>query len=99
MKYLFFFIAAMGSLPGVVAQPARTFRIGDTAFCGIVFHLDSSQRRGLVCALADQHAGIQWYNRSYITTKTTADYLFAKGSADTIIRVQKIGNYAATACN
>jgi hypothetical protein len=76
----------------------RSFKIGDTAFCGIVFYIDSNSQRGLVCALEDQHAGIRWHNGAYVTTLTINDHLFAKGSTDTIIRIQKPGIYAATAC-
>ena len=87
------------------AQPARPkkYNIGDSAFCGIVFFvedLDSTGRqRGLVCAPADQHAGIRWFNGSYILTFAVQDHLYAKGNADTIIFKQGQGSYAAMVAN
>jgi hypothetical protein len=37
-----------------------TYKIGDFAFGGIVFKVDSRGQHGLVCSIADQAKGIHW---------------------------------------
>lgn len=79
----------------------RTYQIGDTAFCGIVFYVEDSAGRqhGLVCALKDQAPKIFWYNGKYVTTGANKDKLFDKSNAETIIAVQGAAqNYAALIC-
>jgi len=102
MKYIFFLLLVL-DLQNLYSQGFRKYKVGDTAFCGIVFFVEdidsAGRQRGLVCARADQHTGIQWYNGLYITTFAVQDHLYAKGNADTIIITQRNGNYAATVCN
>ena len=104
MKYILFIIG-LSLTHYSNAQPSTftKYAIGDSAFCGIVFFVETidslGRQRGLVCAPTDQHAGIQWYNGSYITTVAIQDHLYAKGNADTIINGQRQGNYAAMICD
>lgn len=110
MKYIpvFLFFAIVQSLSGQHLE----YKIGDTVCCGfgstrscgIVFYVEnldstkSGPQHGLVCAFADQHTGIRWYNGSYIKTYAIQDHIYAKGNADTIIERQNTGDYAATIC-
>jgi hypothetical protein len=64
--------------------------VGDVREGGVVFWVDSDDNtKGLVCALEDQSAGIQWYNGTYVTTNAT-DTAIGTGAANTtaIIDVQ-----------
>jgi hypothetical protein len=57
--------------------------VGDLRYGGIVFWVDPNDNtHGLVCALQDQSAGIQWYNGDYKTTGATATAI-GTGSANT----------------
>jgi hypothetical protein len=73
--------------------------VGDFRAGGVVFWLDPvDNRHGLVCAIEDQSAGIQWYNGSYITTGVTGTAIGA-GSANTTAIIASQGtpetSYAA----
>jgi len=73
--------------------------VGDFRAGGVVFWLDpADNRHGLVCAIEDQSAGIQWYNGSYITTGATGTAIGA-GSANTTAIIASQGtpevSYAA----
>ena len=101
MKYLLFFLLSV-MLINADGQ-RRQYKVGDTAFCGIVYYVENmdtlGRHHGLVCSLADQSTGIQWYNGIYFSTYAIDDRLFDKGNADTIIIFQKAGTYAATVCD
>jgi hypothetical protein len=57
--------------------------VGDRRAGGVVFWVDPTDNtHGLVCAIEDQSAGIQWYNGSNTTTGTTATAI-GTGSANT----------------
>jgi hypothetical protein len=73
--------------------------IGDFRDGGVVFWLDGSGG-GLVCAVSDQSAGIQWYNGSNTTTGAVA-IAIGSGQANTtaIITSQGTGSYAASLCD
>jgi hypothetical protein len=81
----------------------RQYSIGDSAFCGIVFFIqsDSSGRQiGLVCAPQDQGGQAPWFNGTYKNTFAIDDRIFDKGNADTIIMQQgNSGTYAALVCS
>ncbi len=83
-------------------------KIGDTAFGGIIFYLDSTKRHGFVCALNHQAVNIGWFvsGGGYIYPDNT---VFISGAVDTavgagasntdaIIRALGQGNYAAMVC-
>jgi len=38
------------------------YNVGDTAFGGVIFYLDSTRRHGMVCALEDQSTGMYFWN-------------------------------------
>jgi hypothetical protein len=60
-----------------------TAAVGDLRAGGVVFWVDpADNRHGLVCAIEDQSAGIQWYNGSFTTTGATATGI-GTGSANT----------------
>lgn len=61
--------------------------IGQYREGGIVFWIDASGQHGLVCAVEDQSAGIQWYNGAAVTTGATS-YLDGSSNTDAIIAVQ-----------
>ena len=57
--------------------------VGDRRAGGVVFWVDPTDNtHGLVCAIEDQSAGIQWYNGSYTITGATATAI-GTGSANT----------------
>jgi hypothetical protein len=73
--------------------------VGDFRAGGVVFWLDpADNRHGLVCAIEDQSAGIQWYNGSFITTGATGTAIGA-GRANTAAIIASQGtpetSYAA----
>ena len=77
-----------------------TFTIGQHYGGGIIFHIDSTGQHGLIAAVKDQSAGIQWYNGTYTTTGAIETAL-GTGKANTkkIITSQgRPGKYAATKC-
>ncbi|OBX23683.1 MULTISPECIES: DUF1566 domain-containing protein [Bizionia] len=61
--------------------------IGQYREGGIVIWIDGTGEHGLVCAVEDQSAGIQWYNGSNITTGAT-DYTDGSSNTDAIIAAQ-----------
>jgi hypothetical protein len=72
--------------------------IGDIRDGGVVFWVDPSDNtKGLVCALEDQSAAIQWYNGTLITISTGT--AIGTGSANTTAIITAQGetatNYAA----
>jgi hypothetical protein len=80
----------------------RKYKIGDSAFCGIVFYIEDSAnglQHGLVAALEDQAASIRWNNGTYITTNAIKDGFFDRINANRIIARQgRDSVYAATVC-
>jgi hypothetical protein len=69
-------IAALEPLLGAVS-------IGDLRAGGVVFWVDpNNNTKGLVCALEDQIAAIQWYNGNYVTTAATGTAI-ETGAANT----------------
>ena len=74
--------------------------VGDFYGGGVIFWLDASGNHGLIVALNDQSAALQWYNGTYITTSTTTNAIYA-GEIQTaiIVSLQGAGSYAAQACN
>jgi hypothetical protein len=73
--------------------------VGDFRAGGVVFWVDPTDNtHGLVCAIADQSAGILWYNGSYTTTGATATGI-GTGAANTTAIIASQGatetNYAA----
>jgi hypothetical protein len=99
MKSILF--GAMIIITVAVQAQQRRLAVGDTAFCGIVFHVIDSGRmqRVLVCALKDEASRIRWNNGNYATTFASSDGLFKKSNADKIIvRQGPVGQYAANIC-
>ena len=62
---------------GTAGTSAPVYIIGDQIQGGKVFWVDATGQHGLIAALADQNAGVQWYNGTYISTNATADGLYA----------------------
>jgi len=82
-----------------------TNQIGDLAQGGIVFSVDETGQRGLVCAKEDQSAEIRWYAGTYCSTQAKGDGPYA-GEANTAIIIAAqaaLGDdgstYAARICN
>ena len=101
MKYLFVCLLT-GLVVTSSAQTRTQYKIGDSAFCGIVFHVEAldtfGSQRVLVCSLKDQAASIPWYNGQFVTTSAVNDVLFDRANAEQVISVQDTGNYAASVC-
>jgi hypothetical protein len=91
------YIAALEArIAALEPQPAS---IGDLRAGGVVFWVDpTDSAHGLVCAIADQSTGIQWYNGSYTVTGATATGI-GTGAANTTAIIAAQGatetNYAA----
>lgn len=87
------------NLSGLVRFENQTIAIGKTYQGGLIFYVDGTGEHGLIAAAADQSAGIQWYNGSYLTTGATATAV-GTGLANTtkIIKAQGAGSYAAKLC-
>ena len=99
MKYILFLLLVI--LAQNTLGQRRVYKVGDVAFCGIVFFVEEDtmgNQRGLVCAPLDQHVGIRWYKDSFITTFAHLDHPYAKNNSDMIIRAQGTDDYAATVC-
>ncbi len=77
--------------------------IGERYVGGIVFYIYDNGHHGLIASIADQNAGIPWYNGLTRYAGTESDGLGA-GAANTKIIISKLrhddekGNYAAKAC-
>ena len=97
MKHLLLFLLLL--LASDMQAQRRRLKVGDTAQCGIVFHVaqDSSIiQRLLICALSDHEKAMQWYNGRYVTTSANADGLFRDANTRLIISAQGINTmYAA----
>lgn len=101
MKILFCLFLTMMTLTGWSQH--RIYHVGDSAFCGIVFYVESINgsdlQHGLVCTPTDIGGQAAWYNGSYIQTFAISDRLYDKGNADTIIiRQGTTVSYAALSC-
>lgn len=61
------------------------YNIGDTAFGGIIFYLDTSRVHGLVCALSDQGVAQTWGPQSICISGASTLYTsaFGTGSSNT----------------
>ncbi|MCW3110479.1 MAG: hypothetical protein JWQ09_4985 [Segetibacter sp.] len=100
MRYSLFLLLLFATLSTIAQR--RQYKIGDSAFCGIVFFIQqdsSGQQHGMVAALEDQAAKITWNNGNYIVTNAVKDVLFDKLNANRIIA--KLGfdsMYAAIVC-
>ena len=67
---------------------------------GLIFYLDTTDGTGLVSALSDQSAGVQWYNGGNLTTNATGAAIgTGQANTDSIISNQGAGNYAAYICD
>ena len=87
--------------------PKSKLAIGDTAYGGIVFYIDSTKKHGLVCATTDQSTSAAWDSSSYTSTggyipKTTGARGTAIGTGATnttqIIAVLGSKGVAASLC-
>ncbi len=76
-----------------------TYSVGDFAHGGVVFWVDETGTHGLVCALSDQSAGIQWYNGTSLDTRALRTGVYG-GATNTerITDTQGSGSYAAFIC-
>jgi hypothetical protein len=74
--------------------------IGESYGGGIVFYVYDNGQHGLIAATADQSAGIQWYNGTYIMCNAVRNDGISTGriNTDSIIAKQGGGNYAAAIC-
>jgi Protein of unknown function (DUF1566) len=74
--------------------------VGEYKFGGVIFWVNAAGNEGLVCAITDQSAGIQWYNGVSLNT-TALGKVIGTGQANTtaIINAQGMGSYAAKLCD
>jgi hypothetical protein len=79
-------------VPGKNGTSAPVHMIGDHFGGGIVFDVDASGQHGLIAALADQNAGIPWYNGTYRATGTTGNGLGAGAMNTALIIATQIGD-------
>ncbi|MCC5931698.1 MAG: DUF1566 domain-containing protein [Cyclobacteriaceae bacterium] len=85
-------------------QKKQVYKIGDFAQGGIIFWVDETGTKGLVCAKEDQSASIIWAY-SFIDNHANADGIYAgKTNTQTIISAQEAAGdtaimYAARLCN
>jgi hypothetical protein len=76
-------IASLEAQVAALEAQTPTAEIGDFRAGGVVFWVDpTDNRHGLVCAIEDQSAAIQWYNGSNTTTGATGTAI-GTGSANT----------------
>ncbi|MFT6843278.1 MAG: hypothetical protein ACJASR_002054, partial [Psychroserpens sp.] len=92
-------IAALEAQVMALEAQIPTAAIGDFRVGGVVFWVDPTDNtHGLVCAIENQSAGIQWYNGSYSTTGATGTAI-GTGSANTTAIIAYYGvvetDYAA----
>lgn len=83
-----------------------TYKVGDVAFGGIVFWVDESGKRGLVCAMADQAAALRWKgDTASVVTGAMGDgpYAGQMNTAITVAFTSVLGfdgaDYAALVCS
>jgi len=92
-------VNSLGTVYGADMTFVTPYLIGQFAQGGIIFYLDDTGIHGLVCALIDQSAGIQWFNGTYTITGARENYEGAgKLNTITIVTNQGAGNYAAQLC-
>lgn len=74
--------------------------VGEFKFGGVIFWVNAAGTEGLVCAITDQSAGIQWYNGQSLNTAALGKAI-GTGQANTtaIINAQGMGSYAAKLCD
>lgn len=101
MKYIL--LCLLISAAAIAQAQTRTqYKVGDSAFCGIVFRVEPldtlGSQRVLICSLKDQAVSVAWYNGQFVSTSAVKDILFDKANADRIINVQGQGNNAASIC-
>ncbi|MBU0486802.1 MAG: DUF1566 domain-containing protein [Bacteroidetes bacterium] len=80
-----------------------TLAIGNAFGGGAIFWLDASGQHGLIAALTDQSAGIQWSNGTYRNTGTTGDGVYGGAMNTAMIISSQIpdnqtGDFAAKVC-
>jgi hypothetical protein len=71
--------------------------IGDAHQGGIIFYLDPSGCRGLICAPTDQSTSATWWNGSYIDTRAYGSGLFEGKYNTDMINFQQGGSTSAAA--
>ncbi|MCX6268962.1 MAG: DUF1566 domain-containing protein [Bacteroidetes bacterium] len=73
--------------------------IGESYGGGIVFYVSTGGQHGLIAAVVDQSAAIQWSNGSSATTNAVRDDVFAgMSNTERIVIYQNSGSYAAQIC-
>jgi hypothetical protein len=81
------------------AAGINTHTIGESYGGGIVFYVSSDGQHGLIAAVYDQSAGIQWYNGTNTTTNAVKDDVYAgQNNTERVIINQGAGSYAAQIC-
>ncbi|GGE45278.1 hypothetical protein GCM10010832_26510 [Psychroflexus planctonicus] len=101
--------AAWVNMTGGTAAAVQPPQVGDFRDGGVVFYVattptdlngDGILDVGLICAIVDQSAAVQWFNGVHTTTGATAtDIGVGKTNTTAIISNQGTGTYAASICN
>jgi hypothetical protein len=96
-------VATTAFVTSALAASSPVHFIGESYGGGIVFYVYDGGQHGLIAALNDQSAEIQWYNGVFRLTGTTGDGVGA-GAMNTamIVATQmadyQLGNFAAKVC-
>jgi hypothetical protein len=80
-------------------ETAKKIKIGDEYGGGIVCHVDSTGKHGLICASYDQATAVTWNNGTNLVTNANGAGM-GTGLANTaaIVAAQGSGEYAAKIC-
>ena len=104
--FIFIFASCKKDSNSSIPSNSQKLHIGDTAYGGNVFYIDSITKHGLVCATTDQSAGAVWDNSSnanylynYTPTGATGTAI-GTGATNTTKRISVLGSngVAASLC-
>jgi hypothetical protein len=98
MKKLIILLVILLSIKANSQSNVHHYKVGDTAFCGIVFYVEIDSiyyQHGLVCSMADQQTAVPWDNGTYQTTRAIRDMLFDRANAERIVSMLGGSGYAA----
>jgi hypothetical protein len=95
-------LAGPAGPPGPQGTPGKdspVHFIGDLYQGGMVFYVDADGKHGLIAALADQTAGIQWFNGINKVTGASGDGIGAGAMNTAILVATQIGDNQSPASN
>lgn len=98
--YLITLIGIVSLMNNCKKEETESLKLGQNYQGGVIIFLDDAGLHGLVAATTDQHTNIVWCPGSCSVTNATATAPGSgKSNTESIIAVQKNGNYAAYICD